>query len=311
VDPSEAFTYSPPVTALKLAARKVIYGHEQVLNLSVTVSPQYSGSTPTGTVTVKESTTTLCVITLSSGKGSCTLSAKKLPVRTYRLVATYGGSTDFAGSASAKETLTVAKAVSRTALNLSARKVIYGHEQVLNLSVTVSPQYSGSTPTGTVTVKQSTTTLCVISLSSAKRSCRLSAKKLKAGTYRLVATYGGSTNFKGSTSAKETLCGARPPGSPCEGSRGPCTSSSCSGYSRRRLSMESSQTTRKSFTGFPSWPITAGREVLPAVARRRQVLGLFTRASTWRTTDADGTLARRPHRLLVSLRVPTEHVGSD
>jgi len=167
-----------------------------------------------------------------------------------------------------------------TALKLAARKVIYGHEQVLNLSVTVSPQYSGSTPTGTVTVKQSTTTLCVISLSSAKRSCRLSAKKLKAGTYRLVATYGGSTNFKGSTSAKETLCGARPPGSPCEGSRGPCTSSSCSGYSRRRLSMESSQTTRKSFTGFPSWPITAGREVLPAVARRRQVLGLFTRAST-------------------------------
>jgi hypothetical protein len=25
------------------------------------------------------------------------------------------------------------------------------------------------------------------------------------GTYSLVATYGGSTNFKGSTSAKETL----------------------------------------------------------------------------------------------------------
>ena len=35
------------------------------------------------------------------------------------------------------------------------------------------------------------------------------AKKLKVGTYNLVATYGGSTNFKGSTSAKETLTVAK------------------------------------------------------------------------------------------------------
>jgi hypothetical protein len=67
------------------------------------------------------------------------------------------------------------------------------------------PQYSGSTPTGTVRVKQSSTTLCVIKLSSGKGSCTLSAKKLKVGTYHLVATYGGSTNFKGSRSAEETL----------------------------------------------------------------------------------------------------------
>jgi hypothetical protein len=60
-------------------------------------------------------------------------------------------------------------------------------------------------PTGTVTIKASATTLCVIKLSSGKGSCTLSAKRLKAGTYRLVATYGGSKNFKGSTSAKETL----------------------------------------------------------------------------------------------------------
>jgi hypothetical protein len=33
----------------------------------------------------------------------------------------------------------------------------------------------------------------------------LSAKKLNAGTYHLVATYGGSSNFKGSTSTRETL----------------------------------------------------------------------------------------------------------
>ena len=42
-------------------------------------------------------------------KGPCTLSAKKLKAGTYSLVATYGGSTDFDASASAKQTLTVVK----------------------------------------------------------------------------------------------------------------------------------------------------------------------------------------------------------
>ncbi len=97
------------------------------------------------------------------------------------------------------------KATTRNALKLSARKVTYEHEQTEHLSVTVSPQFPGSKPTGKVTVKQSTRTLCVIKLSSGKGSCKLSAKQLKAGTYHLVATYGGSTNFAGSTSPKEKL----------------------------------------------------------------------------------------------------------
>jgi hypothetical protein len=99
----------------------------------------------------------------------------------------------------------VAKATSKTALRLSAAKVTYGDEQVEHLSVTVSPQYSGSTPTGTVTIKATTTTLCVIKLRSGKGSCALSAKRLKAGTYGLVASYGGSTDFDASASAKQPL----------------------------------------------------------------------------------------------------------
>jgi hypothetical protein len=197
-------------TALKLSATRVTYGHEQVEHLSVTVSPQYSGITPTGTVTVKASARTLCVIKLASGSGSCkSLSARELNAGTYGLVATYGGSTNFDTSGSLKETLTVAKATSKAALKLSSKKVTYGDEQAEHLSVTVSPQRSGPTVTGTVTVKASATTLCVIKLKSGKGSCMLSPKRLKAGTYHLVATYGGSANYKGSTSAKETLTVAK------------------------------------------------------------------------------------------------------
>jgi hypothetical protein len=192
---------APTTTSFVASPNPLTYGHEQSGRLSVTVSPRFSGSAPTGTVTVKASTGTLCVITLSSGKGSCRLSPKRLKARTYSLVATYGGSTNFKGSTSVK-TLTVAEATTKTALQLSATKITYGHEQSERLSVTVSSQFPGSMPTGTVTVKASTGTLCVITLSSGKGSCRLSPNKLKARTYSLVATYGGSTNFKGSTSVK-------------------------------------------------------------------------------------------------------------
>ncbi len=197
-------------TVLKLSTTKVPYGDEQIAHLSVTVSPQYSGITPSGSVTVKASTRTLCVIKLVSGTGLCKpLSAGELNAGAYSLVATYGGSTNFDTSSSSAVTFTVANATSKTSLKFSAAKVTYGDEQVLHLSVTVSPQYPGTAPAGKVTVKESTTALCVITLKSGKGSCRMSPKKLKAGTYRLVATYGASTNFKGSVSAKETLTVAK------------------------------------------------------------------------------------------------------
>ena len=201
---TQSFPVHPATTTTTLNVRTPLtYGDEGSATFHVTVTAP--GLTPTGTVAIKNGPTALCTITLSSGKGSCTLSATKLAVGTYGLVAAYGGSTDFHGSASVKETLTVSKATTKTAVKLSATKVTYGHEQVLHLSVDVSPQFPGTMPTGTVTVKESTTTLCTIKLSSSKGSCTLLAKKLKAGTYQLVATYGGSANFKGSTSAKETL----------------------------------------------------------------------------------------------------------
>jgi hypothetical protein len=111
---NEAFTYIPPpvpTTTLKLSARSVTYGSEQGERLSVKVAS--GSSTPTGTVKVTESTKTLCVIKLSAGKGSCRLNPNKLNAGTYSLVATYGGSANFSGSISTKETLLVSKGASK------------------------------------------------------------------------------------------------------------------------------------------------------------------------------------------------------
>jgi hypothetical protein len=91
---------------LALSAAKVTYGHEGSERLTVKVTGQYAG-TPTAKVTVKSGTTTVCTITLAAGKGSCTLTARKLPVGTRTLTAVYGGNADFTGAASARKTLKV------------------------------------------------------------------------------------------------------------------------------------------------------------------------------------------------------------
>jgi hypothetical protein len=192
-------------TALTLSSAKVTYGDEHVEHLSVTVSPTSGSSRPAGKVTVKVATTKLCVIKLKAARGSCRLSRKRLPAGTYSLVATYGGSTAFDASASAHEGLKVSQATSKTALKLSVAKVTVGDEQRAQFSVTVSPEFAGSVASGSVTVKSSTKRLCVIKLSAGQGSCRLSSRRLRSGTYSVVARYGGNKNLKPSMSTAATL----------------------------------------------------------------------------------------------------------
>ena len=83
-------------------------GHERAEHLSVRVEPQFSG-TPAGKVIVRAGSVKVCVITLKGGKGTCTLKPSQLRAGTYRLVGTYAAAVPFAGSTSAKKTLTVTK----------------------------------------------------------------------------------------------------------------------------------------------------------------------------------------------------------
>jgi hypothetical protein len=91
-----------------LSAATVTYGHEQRERITVTVSPQRTGR-PSGTVTVRTGSTTLCTFALSSGKGYCTLSAKRLSVGKHSLNAGYAGSVGFSTSASSAKTVTIVK----------------------------------------------------------------------------------------------------------------------------------------------------------------------------------------------------------
>ena len=199
---------SPTSTSISLSAARVTYGDEQAEHVSVTVTSP--GGTPGGTVVVKSGTSTVCTMTLGSGRGSCSLSATVLAAGTRPLTAFYTGSANFTPSASAARTLAVSKAGTRTALSLSAASVTFGQEQAEHMSVTVSPQYSG-TPGGTVTVKSGTSTICTITLGSGRGQCSLTARQLATGTYTLIAVYNSNSNFAGSASSRKTLTVAPAP----------------------------------------------------------------------------------------------------
>jgi hypothetical protein len=212
--PAETFSVIPvnittsTTTSLELSALKVTYGDEQVEQFSVTVSPSYTGPVPNGTVVVKKSTTTLCTITLLSAKGSCSLTSEELPARSFSVYANYAPNTSFVGSTSfkTKTTVTVARASTKTTLKLSAGKVTFGHEQSERLSVSVSPQFSGTMPTGAVTISG---TSCVIKLSGGNGSCMAKANTFHVGSHSLVAHYWGDGNFTGSLSAIQTIAVVR------------------------------------------------------------------------------------------------------
>ncbi len=99
------------VTSLKLSSTKATYGHEGQEHLTVKVT---SAATVTGKVTVtatapKHKPVKVCVITLSSGAGSCTLHSKVLGVAFWKLTAAYGGTAGILTSDSNAKNLKVTK----------------------------------------------------------------------------------------------------------------------------------------------------------------------------------------------------------
>lgn len=159
-----------------------------------------------GTVTVKAGGKVVCVMTVKAGKGTCTVNTAHYAPGTLKFSASYGGGAGFKPSVSSAS-LMLKRATSKTRLALSTARVSYGHEQAERLTVRVVPQFAG-TPAGTVTVRTVRTVrtaVCVITLVSGSGSCVLPARKLPAGSYRLIAGYPGSAGFAASVSASQPL----------------------------------------------------------------------------------------------------------
>jgi hypothetical protein len=98
----------PSKTSLTLSSRRVTYRQERRERLTVIVKLAF-GAMPAGTVAITAGRTTLCVIALRAGGGSCVLRNRQLKTGTYRVRAAYGGNADASPSDSARMTLRVVK----------------------------------------------------------------------------------------------------------------------------------------------------------------------------------------------------------
>ncbi|MBF0554787.1 MAG: Ig-like domain repeat protein, partial [Nitrospirae bacterium] len=160
---------------------------------SVTFTATVTGTSPTGTVTFMDGTKTLGTASLS-GSGQAAYSTSSLSVGTHSITAAYGGDTNNSSSTSAALNQAINAITTATTLVSSLNPSTYG------TSVTFTATVTGTSPTGTVTFKDGTTTLGTASLNSSGQAS-YSTSSLAAGSHLITAVYSGNANNLSSTSA--------------------------------------------------------------------------------------------------------------
>ena len=205
----------PTTATLSFSSTRLTYGHEQSEHVDGLVAPEYSLAPqfagPDGIMTF----TGLNLVNGSTADSYgqyvspvdefwFNLGATALPAGVTKVGLTYSGDLDYTPSAAPAQSITVAKATSKTRLALSVSRARYGHERVVSFSVRVAPQYLG-VPAGRVIIHAGRYTACVITLSSVRGSCALTATKLPTGSYRVTASYVGNADFTASASATRLL----------------------------------------------------------------------------------------------------------
>jgi hypothetical protein len=195
------FIYTPSLTttttSLNTTPNPSIHGEPVTLTANVTSA---IGMPPNGEyVAFQSGGATLGDAQLVDGIAGLTTTA--LARGTNAVTALYVGDVNFSGSASEPVSEAVQKATSTTRLAVSSSSSHLG--QSVTLTATVTGQLGGIA-TGTVTFKTGNTTLGSTTLNSGGKTVLVSSA-LPLGADSLTATYGGDTNFTGSTSAPVSI----------------------------------------------------------------------------------------------------------
>jgi len=166
---------------------------------SVTFTATVTGSgglTPMGTVTFSVDGVAGSPINLSNGQAS--FSTATLAVGSHKIIATYSGDANFAGSSNAASPLVqnVNTLPTTTTITSSANPSV--PTQAVTFTATVTG--SSGTPTGTVTFSVDGVAGSPINLANGVAS--FATATLTPGTHKITATYNGDANFGASTSAE-------------------------------------------------------------------------------------------------------------
>ncbi len=178
-------SFPPPATvAVSPSAGNIWQG------VSLTLTVNVTGSTPTGTVQLYDGATALgAPLSLSGGVASLTTAA--LGVGTHTITAEYGGDSNNLAAVSPAIT-EVVRTASTVTLAASPSTVTAGQNIALTATVT------GSAPTGSVQFRDGSTVIATVTLSGAAASAAVSA--LAVGSHTLTAVYAGDSANGPSTS---------------------------------------------------------------------------------------------------------------
>jgi hypothetical protein len=159
--------------------------------------------TATGNVTFYD--TGLPIGTSALVNGSATLTTASLAVGPHPMTAVYVGDPNFLSSVSAVLIQSVDASASIVSISGSPNTTIYGQSVQFNATVTAM---SGGTPTGTITFRDGTTQLAVVSMSGGNAS--YSTSTLPVGTHSIVAEYSGDTNHNPANGSTPHLVNSAP-----------------------------------------------------------------------------------------------------
>ena len=178
-------------TSVSAAPEPSVVG--ELVTFTVTITPAFGG-TPTGSATVSDtSNNVLCTIPDITASQTCTYTFAA--AGSTDVVAAYSGDTNFLASDSSATTTTHVTDLADTTLTVTPdhNPSFTGGIVTFTVGVVVNAPGAGS-PTGSVTITDGTNTLCTVAdITVASPSCQYTFAT--AGSYGIVATYSGDSNF--------------------------------------------------------------------------------------------------------------------
>jgi len=183
--------------------------------VSVTSPGSADAAAPTGTVTFSDGGHPIGTAALSTTGAvtTATFTLATLAPGDHAITASYGGDSNFTGSASTADPLaqTVNRAPTTATVLSTPDPSSYGQSVTFTATVSVSAPGSTAlaTPTGTVTFSDGTTVLGTGTLSTDRTTgvttATFTTYALVAGTHAITAAYAGDTNYLKSDSTQDPL----------------------------------------------------------------------------------------------------------
>jgi polygalacturonase len=174
-------------TSLSLSGASVMAGNPVTLMAFV---GGHGHSTPQGTVQFTAASVNIGSAP-TNGQGSAAVTTSSLTPGTYQVVASFTGQQGSTASQSTPVALTVTQIPTTLALTANPATAVSGTP--VTITTTVSYPATSLLPSGTVTIKDGSTTIATLALVDGAASFTTST--LTVGTHSLSASYGGDANF--------------------------------------------------------------------------------------------------------------------